>query len=93
MTVEKRTTIAPTDVLAVELECRECRHRIVRPSGLWQQEINSCPNCGTSWRSHRELLSRLQDAIFKLSGISLQELDQTNTPFRIRLEITGDGKP
>ncbi len=90
MTVEKRTTIDPGDILAVEIECVKCRHRLYKPVGLWSNENRACPNCGYAWMQHQEFLKKLQDLVYQVGGLSESQLKESQSPFRIRLEIRGE---
>jgi hypothetical protein len=49
MTSETRITIAPSDFKAIEIECGECHHRILRPMGVWKTVLDACPDCGCNW--------------------------------------------
>lgn len=94
MTRESRTTIATSDIKAVELECLKCHNRILRPAGaVWQQDIVSCPGCGNSWMPYRDALTKLRDVIFELRALSLYSNQAGPLPFSVRLEIDGDDKP
>ena len=94
MTRETRTTIIPSDIKAVELECSSCHSRIVRPPGTWPEQILSCPNCGANWTNYKDALARLRNVTFQLRGFSELPPQQDNTvPFTIRFEIAEEEKP
>jgi ribosomal protein S27E len=94
VTRETKTTISPSDIKAVEIECTKCHNRIVRPAGgIWQLDIMNCPGCGSTWIPYREAMGRLRDVIFQLHGFSDLPSQGTGVPFTIRLEIREEDKP
>lgn len=94
MTRETKTTIQPDDIKSVEIECTKCHNRIVRPAAtMWQQEIMSCPGCGTPWMPYREVLTRLRDMVFQLQTFSNLPSQGNGVPFSIRFEISEEEKP
>jgi len=88
MTTEKRITIDPGDIKSVEIECVECRHRIVRPAGtIWIKDIPACPGCGKPWTSHKEVLGILHETVFNIRKLSGSSLHGAKSPFGIRFEL------
>jgi predicted RNA-binding Zn-ribbon protein involved in translation (DUF1610 family) len=49
MTVETRTTIEPSDINAVEFECRGCGAKTIRKLDRKLQMPARCGNCGDEW--------------------------------------------
>jgi hypothetical protein len=89
MTSETRTTIDPSDVVAIEIECTNCHVRQVRPLGAERGRLDNCPNCNETWMT---LGSSDAKNIFYLIQ-SLNDLkslmESGKTPYRIRLEVKG----
>jgi hypothetical protein len=83
MTVETRTTIEPTDVTAIELECVECHHRIVRNLRNWRNDPAKCDNCGNAWNVG-DAMKQLQELCSRIRYFSEMT---TGHPFVIRFEI------
>jgi len=87
MTTELRTTIAPSDLIAVEIECAKCHQRVSRPADQWIQDILNCPNCGANWLAHRAEVERIRDAVAQIWVLSHLE---ANLPFSVRFEVKRD---
>lgn len=87
MTSQTRTTIEPSDILAIELECRTCSSRSIKPVKAWQNEDGVCRNCGASWPQLRspefQKLSKFVTAINDVVGLN----ELKDIPFTIRLEL------
>jgi PHP family Zn ribbon phosphoesterase len=49
MTMQRRTTIEPHDIVALKLECEECRARYSVPIEEIKKAQMNCPNCGVQW--------------------------------------------
>ena len=45
MTIIKRIYFEPSDILAIQLECRKCGATISCPLKDWKPREASCPNC------------------------------------------------
>ena len=50
MTVEQRMMIEPDDIVAAEIECTKCHHRVVKLPANWQNALVSCPTAVTDGR-------------------------------------------
>jgi hypothetical protein len=87
VTSEIRTTIEPGDVLAIELECKNCQSRSIRPIERHLEGVEKCSVCGNVWPvALANELNQLKNLVSMLSAVtSLQEHRQM--PFVIRLEI------
>lgn len=93
MTSETRTTIQLSDIKAVEFECTNCHHRLVRPLGVWQSRWDSCPECGSNWTHYRatmDFLTKLSAQVVKTAEIDTQG---NEAPFIVRFEVSTDKKP
>jgi uncharacterized SAM-binding protein YcdF (DUF218 family) len=88
MTSETRTSITPSDIKAIELICKTCHVRTIRPLDSWQDN-EKCSNCTASWPIKRQIsftaLSHLARALNELAKI---KDDDQDVPFLIRLELT-----
>jgi hypothetical protein len=89
MTSETRTTIEPNDFKAIEIECRKCKHRIIRPMRLWEGDFLACPVCGVKWDLHKETMEFLGTIAARVSGMANSGRDGAERPFIIRFEIEG----
>jgi DNA-directed RNA polymerase subunit RPC12/RpoP len=65
MTSETRTMIEPSDFKAIEIECRQCHHRVGRPMGVWRSHLYACPDCGENWSQYTGTMSYLMDMASK----------------------------
>jgi hypothetical protein len=88
MTSEMRTTIEPGDIAAVELECKSCLSRTIRPIGLALQGAEKCPNCSAVWPV--QLANELNQIEILGSMLSAVSKFKTNKaiPFTIRFELS-----
>jgi DNA replicative helicase MCM subunit Mcm2 (Cdc46/Mcm family) len=87
MTSESRMTIQLSDLKAIEFECTNCHHRLVRPIGVWQSNWDSCPDCGSIWSHYRHTMNFL--AQFSSQVAKTKEIDnQNDSPYIVRFEIT-----
>jgi hypothetical protein len=90
MTRELRTTIEPSDVKAIELECLSCHGRQTIMLDKWQNDRGVCPDCKAAWpQTHSFAFQNL----FRLVG-HLAEAKKVNgtkdLPFAVRFEITSE---
>ena len=93
MTTARRTTIDLGDILAVEIECDKCHHRIVRPANsIWQKDLFTCPGCGNTWTSYQDILNELRDSILSLRRVSDVLQSERKVPFDVRLEVSEDDR-
>jgi hypothetical protein len=92
MTKELRTTIEPSDIAAVELECATCHGRQVIQLGAWRSGSGKCPNCGEAWPQNHSLafqnLVNLAGAIAEAKKMK----DAKGLPFSVRFELVADPK-
>lgn len=87
MTSETRTTIEPNDFKAIELECGECHHRIVRPMGIWKTVLDACPDCGSNWSQFGGTMKYLANMASQLPKLSPSQTED-KWPFMIRFEVS-----
>lgn len=92
MTSETRTTVAPEDFKAIEIECGECRHRIVRPMGVWKTLLYTCPDCGSDWSQFAGTMKYLANMATQLPKFTPPP-EGEKWPFTIRFEINAEKKP
>jgi len=87
MTSQTRTTIEPSDIIAIELECDLCKSRSIKPVKVWQNEDGICRNCGNGWAVTRapefQKLVQFVAAINDVIGLN----EMKDIPFTIRLEL------
>lgn len=87
MTVETRSSIELTDIVAFEMECNNCHARTIRPIKPQFDVPNKCGNCSAGWMMHgsaelnnlREFLTQLQSYI----------KTAPNQNFVLRFEVSG----
>jgi hypothetical protein len=88
MTSEKRTTIECGDIKAIELECRKCHSKIIRPIGAWEVLITQCPSCNATWiLPHSQDSKNLTNLVNALAVCRIQANDKQ--PYGVRFEIGG----
>ncbi len=90
MTSEVRTTIEASDVIAIEIQCKECGTRSSYPLKNWRIAPNGCGNCGAHWGhldSEFQQLSHLI-AMLKVFG---SDRPKNPLPFALRFEVSGLG--
>jgi Zn-finger nucleic acid-binding protein len=49
MTKEIRTTISPSDIVAIEFECKSCHSRFTIEKAQYQETFPKCPFCREVW--------------------------------------------
>jgi uncharacterized Zn finger protein len=87
MTSKTRTTIEPRDILAVELECKECGSRSIRPIKLALTGAEKCPNCSTVWPVQLATeLNQLATLVSMASAVAGWQ-NRKDVPFSVRFEI------
>lgn len=89
MTMQRRTTIDPRDILAIEYECRKCRSRYSVPLESASGTQMTCPNCGERWVKSEYSASSADPtnpAILQFVQ-SIQRLKSIGEEAIIRLEI------
>ena len=87
MTRETRTTIEPSDFVAIEFECSECHHRIVRPMGVWRSLLYACPDCGSNWSQFDATMKYLAGMASQLPKLMGPQRGADKWPFAVRFEI------
>jgi len=84
MTIIKRIFFEPSDILAIQLECRKCGATISCGLKNWHPEAARCPNCSVP------LIEDIKD-VFPLKKLAeaLNELltYKDTLSFRLRLEF------
>jgi Zn finger protein HypA/HybF involved in hydrogenase expression len=87
MTRETRTTIEPSDVIAVEFECRECGARIVVNLENFDKSPVFCPRCEKQWVIYNsDAHARLQSFLHRMKDYSKVK----DEPYILRFEIKSD---
>jgi hypothetical protein len=84
MTIETRTMIELKDILGIEVECTNCRHRCTVPIKSFYGHMTTCPNCNGPWMALREDFEKLAKALNVLHTFSISKQDLIT----IHLEIT-----
>lgn len=70
MTKEARVVFEPQDILAVRVQCVECKNEVVLSRNWEGTFLPNCPSCGKGWReadTFSKLISALK-AIKKSQG-------------------------
>lgn len=90
MTSEVRTTIEASDVIAIEIQCKECGSRSSNSLTKWRASLTGCGNCGANWghldNEFKELYY-LVGMLRKFGG----EHAKNALPFVLRFEVLGLG--
>jgi hypothetical protein len=90
MTMQKRVTIEPHDIVALEYECRNCQSRYSIPVGNIRESMMKCPNCGKQWirGSYESASPDPKDSTIPNFARYLQQLRGVASEAIIRLEIS-----
>lgn len=81
MTRETKTTISPSDIIAVEFECLECGIRITQTVAEFKEPFGECPHCRNKWvptiggpayLALRDLIRKIRDFSEKASDSDLK---------------------
>jgi hypothetical protein len=90
MTMQKRVTIEPHDIVALEYECRNCQSRYSVPIGSVRESQMKCPNCGKRWirGSYDSTSPDPKDTTDPNFARYLRELQAVADEAIIRLEIS-----
>lgn len=87
MTTETRTTIEPSDITAIEFECRKCHTRTIRLFNNWLQGPSECSNCGEQWMLPTSVdLENVKQLVALIRGFANGE--KNGRPFKLRLELS-----
>lgn len=87
MTRETRTTIEPSDITSVELECRDCGARVVLKLESLDKVPVFCGRCEKQFVIHgSEAHSRLHNFLQRMKEYGQAK----NEPYILRFEIKGD---
>ncbi len=96
MTREIRTVIDLEDVIAVELECNNCRSIFTIPIIQYKNNIYKCPQCQHSW--FPKIGGETDVAIHEMLAymrVVVDKVKSTDAPLgmAMRFRIRGDGGP
>jgi len=80
MTMQNRSFISPSDVIALEIECAACRMRMTYLASSEGELPKVCPSCSKelfprdgNWTAVKELKTALEDVVRrKLNNIRLE---------------------
>ena len=61
---ETRVLIDPSDLLAIEITCRECQGRLSCPIGGKYQIPTHCPHCNAFWWSNPDGTHEVLQSLF-----------------------------
>jgi hypothetical protein len=87
MTIINRLYPELSDILAVQLECRNCHATISYPTACWKPASLKCPNCSVTLVTGPEAHSKELSALSELAH-SLKQLSDCETlAFQVRLEL------
>jgi hypothetical protein len=84
VTVETRTMIELKDILGIEIECTNCKHRCTVPIKSFYGHLGACPNCNSPWVALRDDFEKLAKALNTLHTFSNSKQDSIN----VHLEVT-----
>jgi hypothetical protein len=89
MTVEKKTLIAPQDIIGVGYDCKHCHSTYLVPLEKLSRITTSCPNCKEEWVSDIAPSNGVHSDASVLNNFtqSLKLLQTRNVGASIRLEI------
>lgn len=92
MTIQKRTLIAPSDIVAIEYICGHCESRFSVPLGKSDRPLMNCPNCHEAWfRPSNKVAGNQTHEVVRNLQISLAELQSRQMDgVEVRLEIRGE---
>src|SRR6266849_9926850 len=95
MTIQKRTLVAPDDIIGLEFECNTCHARYTLPVISITRCPSTCPNCNEPWiRRDQPSTSSISDlAIIGRLAEFLSEIKVRRLGATIRLEIVGESTP
>lgn len=85
MTSEIRTTIEPKDIVAIEMECTDCKTRTTTRMDDWRNGPTGCPNCGAMWINVSNVLKEITKVAQMMQFIATKE----GLPFSVRFELSG----
>lgn len=96
MTMQQRITIDPTDILAVEYQCKKCQSRYAVAIDSIVRSQMTCPNCNVGWIKGRYVADRdertetaVADFAFALQKLRSMAMDEGI----VRIEILLPVKP
>ncbi len=90
MTKELKTTIEPSDILAVEITCTHCGTVISQQIGVWQNNMAQCPSCNTTWMPHRQFLIYIGDIVTRLRHLTSLPKENPGPSISIRFAIRSE---
>ena len=89
MTMQQRMTIDPTDVLAIEYQCKKCKLRhVVAIEGVKKSQME-CPNCGAEWVKGRYTggPERTDTAVYEFANALIHLRSMALADAELRIEI------
>ena|SRR2546423_15320284 len=97
MTIETRTLIEVTDMMAIEFECPHChiRYSVKLESGA-DRNVHDCPNCNEHWFTDNHPISTKQSDLRLILGFmaAIREMQSREFNAIIRLELrNGEQEP
>jgi len=91
MTVEKRTTIEPGDIITVEVKCSVCESRVTRRIEDYRNEPTGCANCGASWTYLAQEWRRLSQFVNMLRLFAAAQTAK-DSPYTLRFGLAESWK-
>jgi PHP family Zn ribbon phosphoesterase len=90
MTMQRRTTIEPYDIVSLEFECRQCHARYSVTLAGFSKAQMKCPNCGVQWLRGIDTPKTPDSQDVKIARFvqSVQDLQASGLEAIIRLEIS-----
>jgi hypothetical protein len=90
MVSETRTTIEPSDIAAIEIECRTCHTLQVRRISAWRGNVLGCTNCNQMWMTPGSGDGKALDLlVHSLSALAALNESEQKQPYKVRLEVKG----
>jgi hypothetical protein len=91
MTIERRTFIDLSDIMALEYECKHCGARHSIPLNKMDRGIELCPNCREEWLSDAERPGKQRDTdAVRWLVTWIRDIRQRELGATIRFQITPD---
>jgi hypothetical protein len=92
MTVQKRTMIAPGDIIGIEYECSHCHARYAVALEFADRLVSACPNCKEQWISSETPKTSIyaDDKALLLFFARLKDVQARVLGATVRFEIKND---
>lgn len=87
MTSEVKTTIEPSDILTIEIECSACGSRIVRLVSDYRARIYGCTNCNASWEHLSSEFKQVSELVNLLRFFAAKQSSKDGLPFQLKFEL------